>query len=276
VLWLGTFGSIENGVALLGLVTLWFVAAAWRLGPDWHDVARNVVRPALVHEPKYAYLAVSILGATISPYMITFYSSGAVEEKWTAKEIWPNRIVAGVGMAFGSLVSMAVIVVSALALAPRGIQAQTFQEGAAGLTQQFGPWGFRLFCASLFIGCVGAALELALDVSYLTAQSVGWNWGEDQRPSQEARFPLVYTAAIALAALPALFGVDPLQLTMMSMAITVIALPIVVWPLLVVMNDRHYLKSYTNGWIANIAVGVIVLLAFVLAVTAVPLQIFGQ
>jgi Mn2+/Fe2+ NRAMP family transporter len=276
LLWRGSFGTIENGVAVLGLVTLWFVAAAWKLGPDWHEVGRNLVRPPIVRSPTYAYLAVSILGATISPYMITFYSSGAIEEKWSTKDLWPNRIVAAIGMGFGSFVSMAVIIVAALALAPRGITAETFQDAARGLTDQFGRWGFRLFCAALFIGCLGAALELALDASYLTAQTFGWNWGEDQRPSQEARFPLVYTAGIAIAMLPSLAGIDPLQLTMVSMAITVIALPIVVWPLLVVMNDRHYLRSYTNGWVTNVAVAAIVLLGFVLAIAAVPLQFFGQ
>jgi Mn2+/Fe2+ NRAMP family transporter len=276
LLWRGSFGAIENGVAVLGLVTLWFVVAAWKLGPDWHEAARNVVHPAVVRSPAYGYLAVSILGATISPYMITFYSSGAVEEQWSAKDLWPNRIVAAIGMAFGSTVSMAVMIVAALALAPRGIRVETFQEAAAGLTEVFGRWGFRLFCASLFIGCLGAALELALDVSYLTAQTFGWNWGQEQKPSQEARYPLAYTAAVTIAMLPALAGIDPLQLTMASMAITVVALPVVVWPLLVVMNDRHYLKSHTNGWIGNIAVAAIVLLGFVLAIAAVPLQFFGQ
>jgi Mn2+/Fe2+ NRAMP family transporter len=122
---------------------------------------------------------------------------------------------------------------------------------------------------------VGAALELALDLSYLVAQTFGWNWGEDLRPAQEARFPLIYTGALALALLPALLGVDPLEFTMFSMAATVVALPIVVGPLIVVMNDKQYLKSHTNGWITNIAVTAIVVLAFILAVLAIPVQIAG-
>ena len=51
-----------------------------------------------------------------------------------------------------------------------------------------------------------------------------------------------------------LAGIDPLQLTMTSMAITVIALPIVVWPLLVVMNDRHLrrlLREYVEYYNAE-------------------------
>src|SRR4051812_45926858 len=122
LLWFATFGSIEHSIAVLGLVTLSFTAAAWWLGPDWHAIGRGLVPRRPSADPaQYAYLAVGILGATISPYLFTFYSSGAVEEKWTAKDLLPNRIVAALGMGFGSLVAMSVVVVAALVLAPRGI-----------------------------------------------------------------------------------------------------------------------------------------------------------
>jgi hypothetical protein len=42
------------------------------------------------------------------------------------------------------------------------------------------------------------------------------------------------------------------------------------------MNDEEYLEQYTNGWITNLAVTAIVLLAFVLAVLAIPLQFMAQ
>lgn len=275
LLWRGTFGVIENGVATLGLVTLSFPLAAVLLHPNWPDVASALV-PHRPHTQgvQYAYLAVSILGATISPYLVTFYSSGAVEEKWQTRDLPANRIVAGVGMAFGSVISMAVLVVAALVLS-RAQVPNTFRDAAHVLDGPLGRAGVWLFCGSLFIGCAGAALELALDLSYIVAQSFGWQWGENQRPAEEARFALIYTCALPVATIPALVGIDPLKLTMVSMALTVVALPITLAPLLVVMNDRDYLGSHTNGWFANTAVVLIVLLSFVLAAVAIPLQIMG-
>jgi len=276
VLWFATFDSIEHGVAVLGLVTLCFVVAAVELGPRWRDAARALV-PHLpsANGAQYAYLAVGMLGATISPYLVTFYSSGGVEEKWKPSDLMPNRIVAGVGMSFGSLVSMAVVIVAALVLAPRGVRAETYQEAAFVLTIPFPQWGHTLFWTSLFIGCVGAALELSLDVSYIVAQTFGWDWGESQRPADEARFAMLYTLALLVAPIPALAGLDPLKLTMFSMAMTVVALPIVVGPLIVLMNDKEYLKSHTNGVVTNVSVTVVIALAFVLAVVAIPLQLIG-
>jgi len=39
IIWKGTFGIIEQGVSLLGLVTLCFIVGAWKLHPDWRHAA---------------------------------------------------------------------------------------------------------------------------------------------------------------------------------------------------------------------------------------------
>ena len=77
------------------MVTLSFVVAAWRLHPDLGQVARGFV-PSVPHHDvtRYAFLTVSIVGATVSPYLLNFYSSGAIEEKWTQQDLWINRLTA--------------------------------------------------------------------------------------------------------------------------------------------------------------------------------------
>ena len=276
LLWRATFGAIEHSVALLGLVTLCFVVAAFGLHPDWNVVAAGFVprRPTSM-AAQYSYLAVAILGATISPYLVTFYSSGAVEEKWTRNDLFANRLTVAFGFSFGSAIAMAVVVVAALILAPHGVVVDSFDKAAHVLDPVFGRWGLWLFGASLAIGCVGAALEIGLDVSYICAQCLGWNWSENQRPKDEARFAMVYTVALAVAVVPSLVGIDPLKLTMFSMVVTVFALPLVIGPLVVLMNDRGYLKTHANGWISNIAVTTVLAIAFLLAVVAIPAQLLG-
>jgi Mn2+/Fe2+ NRAMP family transporter len=277
VLWKGTFGQIEHGMAILGLVTGAFAVAAFKLHPDWHAVKTGLVPHAPADRPgEYAYLAVGILGASISPYLITFYSSGAIEEEWKKKDLPINRVVAGLGMAFGSSIAAAAMIVAAIVLAPRGVALESFDQAADMLNGPFGRAGFWLFCAALFIGCVGAAFEVALDFAYTIAQTLGWNWGEEARPATEARFSLMFTGALVLAVIPALLSVNPLKFTMFSMGITVLALPLVIAPLLVIMNDERLLGDQTNGPIANAAVILIIGLSFVLALLAIPLQFMGS
>jgi Mn2+/Fe2+ NRAMP family transporter len=277
VVWKGTFGLIENGVSLLGLVTISFVVAALKLHPDWHGVARGLL-PGLegYQKAKYGFIAVSILGASISPYLMYFYSSGAIEDKWDVTYIPINRVIAILGMSFGGLLSMAVLVAAALAIGPNGVDITRFEQAAQIMTSALPKWGLFLFAVSMLVACLGAALEISLAISYFFAQGFGWNWGESVAPSRVARFSLTYTIIILLAAIPLVFGVDPIKVTMISMALTAATLPLAIVPFLFLMNDPIYLGDHRNGWISNSVVAIIILISFVLAVISIPLQLIGD
>ena len=276
LMWKGTFGLIENGASLLGLVTISFVVAAIKLQPDWSGVAAGLA-PTMPQSDKahYGFIAVSILGASISPYLMYFYSSGAIEDKWDESYVGVNRFIAGFGMTFGGFLSMAVLIVAALALQPRGIQVDTFDQSALSMTTALPRWGFYLFAISMLFACFGAALEISLAIAYFFAQGFGWNWSEDLEPSKDARFAFVYTIIILIAAVPLVFGIDPLKVTIMSMALTAATLPLAIIPFLFVMNDPVYMGKHRNGWIGNSVVAIIIVISFVLAVISIPLQIIG-
>ena len=179
-------------------------------------------------------------------------------------------------MLFGGILSASVLVVAALVLKPRGIQVESFQQAALMLSIPLPHWGFELFAAAMGIACLGAALEICLAVSYLFAQGIGWNWSENASPDREARFCTVYTVVLLLAALPLLAGIDPLKLTIISMALTAATLPAAIVPFLVLMNDRNYVGDHPNGIISNTVVVIVMLISFVLAVVSIPLQYFGS
>ncbi len=201
IIWKGTFGIIEKGVSFLGLVTLCFVVGAFLIHPSWRDVALGAVPTLPGHDKThYWFVAVSILGASISPYLFFFYSSGAIEDKWDESYIGVNRIVATGGMSFGTFISVAVLVLAGAILLPRGIQVEHYSQLPLLLVPVFGYWGFWLLVASLGIACLGAAMEITLEIAYFTAQGFGWNWSENQKPKKEARFSLVYMIAILIGA----------------------------------------------------------------------------
>jgi Mn2+/Fe2+ NRAMP family transporter len=275
VLWLGTFGLIENGVAILGLITVSLVVGAVNVWPGIRHIGAGLVPGDQSHDPAYWYTAVSIIGSLVSPYIINFYSAGAVEEKWKVKDLAVNRIVASVGMSFGSVIATGLLIVCAVVLHPQGIKVESYDQVAGAFRAPFGSWGLPLFAGSLAVAAFGAGLEVALNLSYVFSQGLGWNWSKNLRPSQDARFSLVYTAAIVAAAPLIVIGLDPLKITTFSMALNALISPLVVFPLLVLMNDDKYLRAYKNGWITNTMVAVATIIAFVLALVALPLQIFG-
>ncbi|MFL6229272.1 MAG: NRAMP family divalent metal transporter [Pyrinomonadaceae bacterium] len=276
IIWKGTFSFIEDGTAILGLVTLCFVAGAVVMHPPWKQVAAGALPRLPAHDSvRYWFIAVSILGASISPYLMFFYSSGAIEDDWKEDYVAVNRFIAVSGMGFGTFISVAVLVVAAMVFLPRGIQVEHYSQLALMLSDAFGRWGFWLVIASLAIACLGAAMEITLQLSYMVAQGFGWNWSKNQRPRDEARFSLTYTVFIILGALFVVVGIDPLKLTIFSMALTAATLPVAIVPFLFLMNDEEYVEEHTNGWISNAAVIAIISIAFVLAVVTIPLEIVG-
>jgi NRAMP (natural resistance-associated macrophage protein)-like metal ion transporter len=274
LLWKGKFAVIEKGVALLALVTVVFLVGAVLVHPPVIEVAKGLVPRWPTHDPaRYAFFAVVILGASISPSLFYFYSSGAKEENWDKSELGANKITAGVGMSFGAILSGAVIVLAAMLLAPRGLSAQDYHDLPALLIPVFGKWGTPLFCAALGIACLGAAAEGALVIAYMLAQGLGWNFTQNDRPKHNARFSLAYTIVLPLATVIALVAPNPLEVTVIAMALTSASLPFAVVPFLVLMNDQRWMGRERNGRALNVIVGGVMLMTLVLAIVSIPLQI---
>jgi Mn2+/Fe2+ NRAMP family transporter len=276
VLWICGFSVIEHGIGLLGLATLSFVVAAWKLGPDAADVTRGFIPSFADHDrTRYAFLAVSIMGATVSPYLLNFYSSGTIEEQLPEKNLWVNRTTAYFGTAFGSIVSMGVLVTSAMVLGPRHILVDSYEQAALMFVPPFGRAGIALFALALGIGCFGAAVEITLNAGYAFSQAFGWPWGANKPRRDAARFTFAFTTVLVAALAIAMIGVDPLRLTMISVALTVVAMPAVILPFLVLMNDDTYVKEHKSGPIGNGLLAALTILAALLALVVVPLEILG-
>ncbi|MEO8561311.1 MAG: divalent metal cation transporter [bacterium] len=276
LLWRGTFGVVEQGTAILGLVAISFAIAALKLHPQWTSLGAAFIPSLPSHDrARYWYLAVSILGASITPYLYLFYSSGAIEDKWTIEYLGVNRVTALLGNMFGGVLVISALVIAALVFAPRHIHVDRYEQLALLLTSPLGRAGFVLFLGTLCITCFGTTLEIALALAYLLAQGFGWSWSENLKPDKDARFSAAYSVLLLVAATPVLLGMDALALTNISMVLTAASLPVTVVPLLVLMNDGDTLRRHVNGWISNVALIVIAVLSVVLLFAALPFQIAG-
>ena len=70
-------------------------------------------------------------------------------------------------------------------------------------------------------------------------------------------------------------GMDPLKLTLATMALNAAVLPVVAIPMLLLMNDRKLLGKKANGIISNVVTFGIVVLTLVLFVVSIPLAFMG-
>ena len=275
VIWRAPFKLIENGPALLGLIALSFWVGVVALGGPSDDLVPTLWRPEVESGrlADYLYLAAAILGAVISPYLLFFYSSGAREEDWSRRSLGVNRATAVIGMGFGSTTAIALILLSAIVLQPRGIAGGTLAEVGLGMAEPLGRVGALLFAGTLLITAFGAALETVLAMGYNVAQGFGWEWGENRRPAEAPRFNLVLLLFLLVALGIGLTGIDPLQLALFGSSFTALILPIALAPFLALMNDPEYLGDQTNGRLTNVATIGILVIAFVVAAVSIPLLI---
>ena len=275
--WRAPFDWIENGPALFGLLALSFVVAIIALGGPPREILPTLWKPDVKQGElaNYFYLVAAILGATISPYLLFFYSSGAREEGWSGKSLLLNRVTAFLGMGFGSVSSLALVILGAIVLQPLNLNANTLGELGLTMAKPFGTIGSLLFAAVLFITCFGASLEVLLGVSYNIAQGFGWEWGENKKPVEAARFNLIIVVFLLIALVIGLLGIDPLQLALFASTVIALFLPISLSPILILMNDPQYLGDKINGRFTNIAVVGILLIAFIVALISLPLQIIS-
>jgi NRAMP (natural resistance-associated macrophage protein)-like metal ion transporter len=73
LLWFLTFGVIEKAISFAGLVTLAFVIGAFKLHHSVRELVAGAVPPLPSHDPaNYWYIAVSIIGSIITPFMFFF------------------------------------------------------------------------------------------------------------------------------------------------------------------------------------------------------------
>ncbi|HEX7018469.1 MAG TPA: divalent metal cation transporter, partial [Gemmatimonadaceae bacterium] len=179
------------------------------------------------------------------------------------------------GNVFGAIVSMGVMVTSAMVLEPLHINVDSYEQAALMFVPAFGNWAIALFALSLAIGCIGAAIEIALNMGFVLSQAFGWSWGANKPRAENARFSCALTFILVAAAIIALIGFDPLRLTMISVALTVLVMPLMVLPFLAVMNDTKFVKDKTNTPLGNALLALLTVAGALFAVVVIPLEILG-
>jgi manganese transport protein len=274
VVWITSFDWIERIFGYGGLCLLVFAVAAVKLHPVWGAVGHGFVPHMETRSPLlYAYFAIGLLGAAMTPYEVYFYSSGGVEEQWRPKDLGLNRANAMIGYGLGGFLSFALMIVGGSLFLDKGIEPEFLGSIAMGAEVPLGQIGLLLAIVGILFAVGGAAIDTLFSGAYNLAQFLGWEWGRYRHPSGAPRFTLTWVVLLVLALGAVMTGVDPVQLTEFAVIFSAVALPLTYIPILLVANDRIYMREHRNGRLAN-TLGIIYLVVImVIALTAVPLLI---
>jgi manganese transport protein len=275
VLWRMKFRLMERVFGLAGLALLVFAVALPRLEPDWGALAGSALRPDAAGDGWGAYwlVAVALFASTVSPYEVFFFSSGAIEERWSTDDLADARTSVLIGFPIGGFLALSLMVTSAVVLRPGGGTVDGLADVAQPAVLAFGKLGLAVAILAFFAVTFGAALETGLAAAYSMAQYFGWQWGKRVSPREAARFHAVILVSLLLAVLVLLTTVDPVRLTEYMLVASAVVLPLTYLPILLAANDRTYLGDRVNGRFANGVGSLFLVLIVAASVSAIPLAV---
>lgn len=277
-MWILPFKWIERAYGLLGLFMIVFVAALVAIHPPWTQVAAGFA-PQVPHGLSakqlltFSYFVVAILSAVMFPYEAYFYSSGGIEEDWGPKDLLTNRVTSIVGMGLGTLLSIAIVAISAQLFRSADVGPQIPGTVALQAAIPFGEVGLILALIGMFFAVAGAAVETCMANAYSVAQFFGWEWGRHKKPWEAPRFTVAWIALMLIALAIVVAGVPVMELVDYAIVLSIVVLPLSYLPLMLLANDKSYMGQYANKWLAKGLGWIYFVIVTVAAAAAIPLYL---
>lgn len=268
----GSYGWVERIFLFLSLAFLAYIGAAFLARPDWGTVLRTTVRPDFHFDRDYLHILIALIGTTISPYMQLYVQSSVVEKGVTPAEYRYTRFDVIAGTFSAGAVAAFIIIATAATLHPRGIAVDTAAAAAQALEPVAGEYARVLFALGLLGASLLAAGVLPLATTYMLSEALGFERGVSRSWSEAPIFMGILTGLIVLGAAVALIpGLPLIQVLVGVYVLNGLLLPIELFAILRLINDREIMGPHINGKLYNA-------LAWVIAVvvSALSLVLIGM
>ncbi len=249
----------------------------------WGEALTSLVVPRIEWTGAYAMAVVAILGTTISPYLFFWQAGQEIEEQKrhkvkplciTPKEAGPElkriRIDTLTGMAFSSIVSLAIVFATAATLHANGIRdIETSAQAAEALRPIAGDFAFALFA----LGIIGTGLlavpVLAGSAAYAVTEMFGTAGSLDDKPTKARLFYGTIAVTTLLGVLMQYVGIDPARALYWAAVVNgVLAAPLMAVMMLIVRNPRAMgqltlgRRATITGWFATAVMAVATIVFF--------------
>ncbi len=272
------FFDYKRYVAVLKWLTLCLFAYVGALAVAhvaWGEALIGILIPKMTWSADYLTTIVAILGTTISPYLFFWQASQEAEDErvdphkrrlidapsHAAKEFSRIRADTIIGMAFSSLIALAIILTAAATLHASGkTDIQTSAQAAEALKPIAGDFAEWIFA----LGIVGTGLLAIPVLGGSTAYAVGegrrWPVGLARKPKEAIAFYAVLALSAGIGIGLNFTPINPISALYWSAVINgVLAVPVMV--LLMFMARRKEVMErfviggplFWLGWLSTIA-----------------------
>lgn len=271
----GSYKKVEKVFLLMSVVFLGYVVSAFLSRPDWSAVAVGLVRPTVRLEHAFIFTLVAVIGTTISPYMQVYVQSSVVEKGVTADNYSETKTDVWVGTLFAILIVFFIIVSTAATLHKAGIQISSAEDAAHALRPLAGRYAQTLFGIGLFGASMLAAGVLPLATAYSISEALGFEKGVSRSFREAPIFLGTFTFLVAFGAAIAVIPNLPLiRVLLVTQVINGLLLPVVLFAILRLVNNRELMGTQVNGPIYNVAAWLTAILVTIISLLYLLMTFF--
>jgi Mn2+/Fe2+ NRAMP family transporter len=217
-----------------------------------------------------------MVGTTISPYMQLYVQSSVVEKGVTPEDYPYTRFDVWVGTIFAGIVASCIIIATSAALFPHGITVETAADAAQALRPVAGDYASILFGLGLLGASVLAAGVLPVATTYMLSEALGIERGVSRSWEEAPIFMGMFTGLLALGAALALIpGLPLIQVLVGVYVLNGLLLPIELFAILRLVNNRELMGNYVNRGIYNVMAWIVAIVVSLLSLTLIVITVLG-
>lgn len=270
-----SYQRVERVFLLMSLVFLGYIVSAFLAKPDWSAVAVGLVKPSFSLDYAYLFTFVAIVGTTISPYMQVYVQSSVVEKGVTPENYGKTKWDVWVGTILAILVVFFIVVSTAATLHKHGLHIGSAADAARALEPFAGPYAEKLFAIGLFGASMLAAGVLPLATAYSISEALGFEKGVSRSFREAPIFIGVFTFLIAVgAAIAVIPGLPLIRVLLVTQVINGLLLPIILFAILKLVNDRELMGAHVNSLLYNIGAWLTAIIVTLLSLLFILVTLF--
>jgi Mn2+/Fe2+ NRAMP family transporter len=259
----------------MSLVFLGYIVSAFLSRPDWSAVAVGLAKPEFRFEHAFLFTIVAVIGTTISPYMQVYVQSSVVEKGVSADNYDKTKTDVWVGTVFAIVIVFFIVVSTAATLNKAGIQISSAADAAQALRPLAGRYAEVFFGIGLFGASMLAAGVLPLATAYSISEALGFEKGVSRSFREAPIFLGTFTFLVAFGAAIAIVPNLPLiRVLLVTQVINGLLLPIVLFAILRLVNNRELMGSYVNGPLYNAAAWLTAIVVTILSLLYILVTLF--
>ena len=246
------YNMIERFLFVLIAFYVTYIASAWLANPNWQEAAGALILPKGPITPRFLYVAIAVLGTTVTAWGQFFINSYVKDKRLTTDHLKYNRAEIYTGAVLTNTLCFFIIVAVGATLFANRIAVTDAAQAALAIRPFAGDFAGLLFGMGLLgagmLGCVVVALTTA----YAFSEFFGYSGSLDENFRKSRLFYATLLVQLGVAMGIALMpGVSLFTITLIANFVNGMILPIIFYFLYQFANNATIMGSYVNNKVQN-------------------------